>query len=82
MAERKIRVVRPADKVKVMFGAGDEYRFLATGEDTDGTYFLVEAVVPPGLRPWTRMSHRASAHSTPPSSWDMIHSVQGAPLPM
>ena len=47
----KIRVVHPADRVKVMLGAGDEYRFLATGNDTDGQYFLVEAIVPPGGGP-------------------------------
>ncbi len=47
----QIRVVRPDDPVRVMFGAGDEYRFLATGADTDGQYFLVEAVVPPGGGP-------------------------------
>ncbi len=39
------------DRVKVNFGAGDAYRFLATGNDTDGAYFLVEAVVPPGGGP-------------------------------
>ncbi len=32
-------------------GAGDEYRYLATGSETDGGYFLVEAVVPPGGGP-------------------------------
>ena len=47
MVARKIRVVRPTDSVKVTFGAGDEYRYLATGDDTDGGYYLVEAVVPP-----------------------------------
>ena len=51
MAARQIRVVRPADKVKVIFGAGDEYRYLATGDHTDGGYFLVEAIVPPGGGP-------------------------------
>jgi quercetin dioxygenase-like cupin family protein len=30
---------------------GDVYRFLATGEDTDGKYALWEAVVPPGGGP-------------------------------
>ena len=34
-----------------MFGAVDEYRFLATGNETDGEYFLVEAIVPPGGGP-------------------------------
>ncbi len=51
MSKRTIRVVQPTDQVKVLFGAGDEYRFLATGNDTDGQYFLVEAVVPPGGGP-------------------------------
>lgn len=30
---------------------GDIYRFLATGEDTDGRYALFEALVPPGGGP-------------------------------
>jgi quercetin dioxygenase-like cupin family protein len=30
---------------------GDVYRFLATGEDTNGTYALWEAIVPPGGGP-------------------------------
>ena len=30
---------------------GDVYRFLATGEDTDGKYAMCEAVVPPGGGP-------------------------------
>jgi quercetin dioxygenase-like cupin family protein len=30
---------------------GDVYRFLATGEDTDGKYALLEALVPPGGGP-------------------------------
>ena len=51
MAERRIRMVQPEDQVKVIFGAGDDYRYLATGDDTDGAYFLVEAVVPPGGGP-------------------------------
>ena len=51
MTARKIRVVRPSDQVKVTFGADDEYRYLATGDDTDGGYYLVEAVVPSGGGP-------------------------------
>ena len=35
----------------MIFGAGDEYRYLATGDQTDGGYFLVEAIVPPGGGP-------------------------------
>jgi quercetin dioxygenase-like cupin family protein len=51
MNDRSIRIVRPSDKVKTLVGAGDDYRFLATGSDTDGQYFLVEAIVPPGGGP-------------------------------
>ena len=47
MAARTIRVVHPTDQVKVTFGAGDQYRCLATGDDTNGGYYLVEAIVPP-----------------------------------
>ena len=51
MTNRGIRIVHTSDPAKVIFGAGDEYRFLATGDDTDGQYFLVEATVPPGGGP-------------------------------
>ena len=58
MTNRKIRVVHPTDPLKVTFGAGDEYRYLATGEDTDGEYFLVEATVPPGGGPPSHIQTR------------------------
>ena len=51
MSHRKVKVLRPGDDRKIVHGAGDDYAFLATGEDTDGNYFLVEAVVPPGGGP-------------------------------
>ena len=44
-------VVQPEDDRKKIYGAGDEYSFMATGEHTDGHYFSVEAVVPPGGGP-------------------------------
>lgn len=49
--KRDIRVVQSSDKVRTVFAAGDKYRYLATGNDTDGSYFLVEATVPPGGGP-------------------------------
>ncbi len=58
MPERRIRTVHPVDKVRVTFGAGDEYRYLATGDDTDGEYFLVEAIVPPGGGPPSHIQTR------------------------
>ena len=47
----KPRVVHPRDPATVIHGAGDEYRYLATGAQTDGTYFMLEAMVPPGAGP-------------------------------
>ena len=51
MVARKIRVVHPEDQAKIIFGAGDQYRYLATGDNTDGGYYLVEATAPPGGGP-------------------------------
>lgn len=55
---RDIRVVQPGDDVPTLFAAGDHYRFLATGSQTDGQYFLVEAVVPPGGGPPSHIQTR------------------------
>ena len=41
------RVVRPGDRATTVQGAGDEYRYLATGRDTSDSYFMLEAIVPP-----------------------------------
>ena len=42
---------RTAAESRAVSVVGDVYRFLATGEDTDGKYALWEAVVPPGGGP-------------------------------
>jgi len=47
----KARVLKPGDKAPVTRGAGDEYRYLATGAHTNGSYFAMEALVPPGGGP-------------------------------
>lgn len=44
-------VVRTAAKGRTIAVVGDVYRFLATGDDTDGKYALWEAIVPPGGGP-------------------------------
>ena len=58
MPDRQIRVITPTDAVRVVVGAGDEYRYLATGKSTDGEYFLVEAIVPPGGGPPSHIQSR------------------------
>jgi len=44
-------VVREKTKGRTVAVVGDAYRFLATGEDTNGKYAMWEAIVPPGGGP-------------------------------
>ena len=44
-------VVRTSAQGRTVAIVGDVYRFLATGEDTNGKYALWEAIVPPGGGP-------------------------------
>lgn len=43
--------IRTPGKGRTVAVVGDVYRFLTTGEDTNGTYALWEALVPPGGGP-------------------------------
>ena len=47
----KVSVLRPEDDATVVHGAGDVYRMLATDSDTNGSYALIDAIVPPGGGP-------------------------------
>ena len=51
MENRHVTTIRPGDRRKVIYGAGDEYHYLAAGAETDGHYFLSEGLVPPGGGP-------------------------------
>ena len=42
---------RASDAGAVFLGPGDLYRFLVTGEESGGSYFAMEALVPPGGGP-------------------------------
>jgi quercetin dioxygenase-like cupin family protein len=44
-------VIRKTSEGRTVAVVGDVYRFLATGEDTNGKYALWEAIVPPGGGP-------------------------------
>ena len=44
-------VIRTPTEGRTIAVVGDVYRFLATGEDTDGKYAMWEAIVPPGGGP-------------------------------
>ena len=43
--------IRKSTEGRTVAVVGDVYRFLATGDDTDGKYSLWEAIVPPGGGP-------------------------------
>ena len=44
-------VLRPPQQGRTIAVVGDVYRFLATGEETQGRYAILEAIVPPGGGP-------------------------------
>jgi mannose-6-phosphate isomerase-like protein (cupin superfamily) len=51
MSNPSTPVVRKPAQGRTVAVVGDVYRFLATGEDTNGKYALWEALVPPGGGP-------------------------------
>jgi quercetin dioxygenase-like cupin family protein len=51
MSNPSTPVIRKPAQGRTVAVVGDVYRFLATGEDTDGRYALWEAIVPPGGGP-------------------------------
>jgi quercetin dioxygenase-like cupin family protein len=44
-------IIRNPSEGRTVAVVGDVYRFLATGEDTNGKYAMLEAIVPPGGGP-------------------------------
>src|SRR3984893_14865701 len=51
MSNQSMTVIRKPAQGRTVAVVGDVYRFLATGEDTNGKYALWEALVPPGGGP-------------------------------
>src|SRR4051812_49948011 len=51
MSSPSTPVIRKPAQGRTVAVVGDVYRFLATGEDTNGRYALWEAIVPPGGGP-------------------------------
>jgi quercetin dioxygenase-like cupin family protein len=48
----------PDGEGRAFWGPGDRYRFLVTGEQTAGTCFILEALVPPGGGPPPHIHHK------------------------
>jgi quercetin dioxygenase-like cupin family protein len=51
---------RAADTGPAYWGPGDIYTFLATGEETNGEYFVMEGLVPPNAGPPPHIHHDAA----------------------
>jgi quercetin dioxygenase-like cupin family protein len=47
----RLPIQRTPTEGRIIAVVGDIYRFLATGEETDGKYAMFEAIVPPGGGP-------------------------------
>ncbi len=47
----KVKVLHADGEARVIYGAGDSYRFLVTNAESNGRIFAMEAVVPPGGGP-------------------------------
>jgi quercetin dioxygenase-like cupin family protein len=51
MSDQNIARYVSADTGPSYWGPGDRYTFLVTGAESDGAYFIMEAIVPPGGGP-------------------------------
>ena len=58
MTEQRTVTIRQPDEGELIDAAGDRYRFLAFASETDGTYGLWEATVPPGGGPPPHLHRR------------------------
>lgn len=58
LTQQNVSLSVPADTGPSYWGPGDRYTFLVTGEQSDGAYFIMEAIVPPGGGPPPHIHHR------------------------
>jgi len=58
MANNNIGFHQPANAGPCYCGPGDRYTFLVTGAQTNGAYFIMEAIIPPGGGPPLHIHHR------------------------
>jgi quercetin dioxygenase-like cupin family protein len=49
---------QPADTGPCYWGPGDRYTFLVTGAQSNGAYFIMEGIIPPGGGPPLHIHHR------------------------
>ena len=49
---------QPANTGPCFSGPGDQYTFLVTGDQSNGAYFIMEGIIPPGGGPPLHIHHR------------------------
>jgi quercetin dioxygenase-like cupin family protein len=57
-ANQNLPLYVPADSGPSFWGPGDRYTFLVTGAQSNGAYFVMEAIVPPEGGPPPHIHHR------------------------
>ena len=60
MTNQNVAFHLPADTGPSYWGPGDRYTFLVTGAQTNGAYFIMEAIIPAGGGPPLHIHHRES----------------------
>jgi quercetin dioxygenase-like cupin family protein len=58
MTNQNVPFHLPADTGLSYWGPGDRYTFLITGAQTNGVYFIMEAIIPSGGGPPPHIHHR------------------------
>jgi quercetin dioxygenase-like cupin family protein len=58
MTNQNIAFHLPVDTGPCYWGPGDRYTFLVTGAQSNGGYFIMEGVIPPGGGPPLHIHHR------------------------
>src|ERR1700727_2728027 len=58
MENETIEFHNPADTGPSYWGPGDRYTFLVTGAQNNGTYFIMEGIIPSGGGPPLHIHHR------------------------
>ena len=58
MTNQNIAFHLPADTGPSYWGPGDRYTFLVTGAQSNGSLFIMEAIIPPGGGPPLHIHHR------------------------
>lgn len=78
MHDHRPPTLRQPNEGRTVAVVGDVYRFLATGDDTNGAYAMFEAIVPPGGGPPPHV-HRREEESFYVLEGEILFTINGEP---